>query len=91
MSEEGSKEGKLLTEVVSEESIAEIVSKWTHIPITKLMSGDKEKLLHLEETLKNRVIGQDHAIRLISDAIIRQRAGIKDENRPIGSFMFLGP
>jgi ATP-dependent Clp protease ATP-binding subunit ClpB len=91
MSEEGSKEGKLLTEVVSEESIAEIVSKWTHIPITKLMSGDKEKLLHLEETLKNRVIGQDHAIRLISDAIIRQRAGIKDENRPIGSFLFLGP
>lgn len=91
MSEEGTKEGKLLTEVVSEESIAEIVSKWTHIPITKLMSGDKEKLLHLEETLKNRVIGQDHAIRLISDAIIRQRAGIKDENRPIGSFMFLGP
>ena len=91
MSEDGNKEGKLLTEVVSEESIAEIVSKWTHIPITKLMSGDKEKLLHLEETLKKRVIGQDHAIRLISDAIIRQRAGIKDENRPIGSFLFLGP
>lgn len=91
MSDEGMKEGKLLTEVVSEESIAEIVSKWTHIPITKLMSGDKEKLLHLEETLKKRVIGQDHAIKLISDAIIRQRAGIKDENRPIGSFLFLGP
>jgi len=91
MSEEGEKEGKLLTEIVTDESIAEIVSKWTHIPITKLMSGDKEKLLHLEETLKNRVIGQDHAIRLISDAIIRQRAGIKDENRPIGSFLFLGP
>ena len=77
MSDEGMKEGKLLTEVVSEESIAEIVSKWTHIPITKLMSGDKEKLLHLEETLKKRVIGQDHAIKLISDAIIRQRAGLK--------------
>ena len=84
-------EGKLLTEVVTEESIAEIVSKWTQIPVTKLMSGDKEKLLHLEETLRKRVIGQDHAIRLISDAIIRQRAGIKDENRPIGSFLFLGP
>ncbi|MDX9691238.1 MAG: AAA family ATPase [Acholeplasmataceae bacterium] len=84
-------EGKLLTEVVTEESIAEIVSKWTSIPITKLMSGDKEKLLHLEETLAKRVIGQDHALRLISDAIIRQRAGIKDENRPIGSFLFLGP
>ncbi|MCF7930226.1 MAG: AAA family ATPase [Acholeplasmataceae bacterium] len=82
---------KLLTEVVSEESIAEIVSKWTQIPISKLMSGDKEKLLHLEKTLKNRVIGQDHALKLISDAIIRQRAGIKDENRPIGSFLFLGP
>lgn len=84
-------EGKLLTEVVTEESIAEIVSKWTQIAVTKLMSGDKEKLLHLEETLRKRVIGQDHAIRLISDAIIRQRAGVKDENRPIGSFLFLGP
>ncbi|MBE0700908.1 MAG: AAA family ATPase [Acholeplasmataceae bacterium] len=84
-------EGRLLTEVVSEESIAEIVSKWTMIPITKLMSGDKEKLLHLESTLQKRVIGQDHALKLISDAIIRQRAGIKDEHRPIGSFFFLGP
>jgi ATP-dependent Clp protease ATP-binding subunit ClpB len=84
-------EGKLLTEVVTEESIAEIVSKWTQIPVSKLMSGDREKLLHLEETLKKRVIGQDHALQLISDAIIRQRAGIKDENRPIGSFFFLGP
>ncbi|PKK98340.1 MAG: ATP-dependent chaperone ClpB [Tenericutes bacterium HGW-Tenericutes-2] len=88
---ENQMEGKLLTEIVSEESIAEIVSKWTNIPISKLMSGDKEKLLHLESTLKKRVIGQDHALRLISDAIIRQRAGIKDENRPIGSFLFLGP
>jgi ATP-dependent Clp protease ATP-binding subunit ClpB len=84
-------EGKLLTEIVSEESIAEIVSKWTHIPISKLMSGDKEKLIHLESALQTRVIGQDHALKLISDAIIRQRAGIKDENRPIGSFLFLGP
>ncbi len=91
LTEETQKEGKLLTEVVTEESIAEIVSKWTQIPVSKLMSGDKEKLLHLEETLKKRVIGQDHALRLISDAIIRQRAGIKDENRPIGSFLFLGP
>ena len=91
MALENQMEGKLLTEIVSEESIAEIVSKWTNIPISKLMSGDKEKLLHLESTLKKRVIGQDHALRLISDAIIRQRAGIKDENRPIGSFLFLGP
>ena len=91
LSVETQAEGKLLTEIVTEESIAEIVSKWTQIPVSKLMSGDKEKLLHLEETLKKRVIGQDHALRLISDAIIRQRAGIKDENRPIGSFLFLGP
>ena len=84
-------EGRLLTEVVTEDIIAEIVSSWTHIPVSKLLSGDKEKLIHLEETLRKRVIGQDHAIRLISDAIIRQRAGIKDENRPIGSFLFLGP
>ncbi len=91
LSEESKSEGRLLTEIVSEESIADIVSKWTHIPMSKLMSGDKEKLLHLEETLKQRVIGQDHALKLITDAIIRQRAGIKDENRPIGSFLFLGP
>lgn len=91
MSAKSMSEGRLLTEVVTEESIADVVSKWTAIPVSKLMSGDKEKLLHLEETLKQRVIGQDHAIKLISDAIIRQRAGIKDENRPIGSFLFLGP
>ncbi len=84
-------EGRLLTEIVSEEIIAEIVANWTHIPISKLMSGDKEKLIHLEETLRKRVIGQDHALHLISNAIIRQRAGIKDEHRPIGSFLFLGP
>jgi ATP-dependent Clp protease ATP-binding subunit ClpB len=82
---------ELLSEVVTEESIADIVSKWTLIPIKKLMSGDKEKLLHLETTLKERIIGQDHVLKLISDAIIRQRAGIKDANRPIGSFLFLGP
>ncbi len=91
LSDETKAEGRLLTEVVSEESIAEIVSKWTHIPISKLMSGDREKLIHLEDTLKQRVIGQDHALKLISDAIMRQRAGIKDEHRPIGSFLFLGP
>jgi len=91
MTQDSQKEGKLLTEVVTEESIAEIVSKWTQIPLSKLLSGDREKLLHLEQTLKKRVIGQDHALKLISDAIMRQRAGIKDENRPIGSFLFLGP
>lgn len=82
---------ELISETVSEENIAEVVSKWTHIPVSKLMQGDREKLINLESELKKRVIGQDEAIRLVSDAIIRQRAGIKNENRPIGSFMFLGP
>ncbi len=91
MTDELKSQDRLLTEVVSEESIAEIVSKWTHIPVTRLMAGDKEKLLNLEDTLRKRVIGQDHALKLISDAIIRQRAGIKDANRPIGTFFFLGP
>jgi ATP-dependent Clp protease ATP-binding subunit ClpB len=82
---------ELISETVSEENIAEVVSKWTHIPVSKLMQGDREKLINLDQELKKRVIGQDEAITLVSDAIIRQRAGIKNENRPIGSFMFLGP
>jgi ATP-dependent Clp protease ATP-binding subunit ClpB len=82
---------KLISETVTEENIAEVVSKWTHIPVAKLMQGDRDKLINLAQELKKRVIGQDQAIELISDAIIRQRAGIKNENRPIGSFMFLGP
>lgn len=86
-----SKENHLLSEAVDEEDIAEVVAKWTNIPISKLMQGEKEKILHLKETLEKRVIGQEEAVSLISDAIIRQRAGIKDENRPIGSFLFLGP
>ncbi|MDE6584637.1 MAG: AAA family ATPase, partial [Anaeroplasmataceae bacterium] len=85
------KEHHLLSETVEEENIAEVVAKWTNIPISKLMQGEKEKILHLKDTLKERVIGQDEAVGLIADAIIRQRAGIKDENRPIGSFLFLGP
>ena len=89
--QEKSKDDHLLSESVSEEDVAEVVSKWTNIPISKLMQGEKEKILHLADTLKNRVIGQDEAVELISDAIIRQRAGIKDENKPIGSFLFLGP
>ena len=84
-------EHRMLSEIVTDENIAEIVSKWTHIPIEKLVQADRDKLIHLEDALKERVIGQDHALKLISDAIIRQRAGIKDMNRPIGSFMFLGP
>ncbi len=85
------KNDKLISEVVTEEDIAEIVSKSTNIPVSKLVKGDREKLLSLKETLSKRVIGQDEALELVSDAIIRQRAGIKDENRPIGSFLFLGP
>ncbi len=85
------KDNHLLSESVDEEDIAVVVSKWTNIPISKLMQGEKDKILHLKETLEQRVIGQDEAVSLVSDAIIRQRAGIKDENRPIGSFLFLGP
>ena len=81
----------LLSSTVDDESIANIVSKWTNIPVTKLVGTEKDKLLNLENNMKKRVKGQDKAIHLISEAIIRARAGIKDPNRPIGSFMFLGP
>ncbi len=81
----------MLSDVVTEENIASIVSKMTNIPVSRIIKGDKEKVLSLAETLKKRVIGQDEAINLVSDAILRQRAGIKDQNRPIGSFLFLGP
>ncbi len=82
---------KLISEVVTENDIASIISKSTGIPINKLIKGEKEKVLGLNDLLSKRVIGQEEAINLVSDAIIRQRAGIKDENRPIGSFLFLGP
>ena len=82
---------EILSDTVDEESIAAIISKWTNIPISKLAEGDKEKLLHLEDKMKERVKGQDNAIHLVTEAIIRSRAGIKDPNRPIGSFIFLGP
>lgn len=82
---------QILSEVVDENNVAEVISKWTHIPVAKLVKGDREKLLNLKETLQKRVIGQDEALQLVSDAIIRQRAGIKDQNKPIGSFLFLGP
>ncbi len=84
-------DNKLLSEVVTDEEVASVISKWTNIPVSKLVKGDREKLLSLKDTLKKRVIGQDQALELVSDAIIRQRAGIKDINRPIGSFLFLGP
>ena len=91
MGEEIESTDRLLKEEVDEEDIAEIVSKWTKIPVSKLMQGEMEKLLHLEDHLHERVVGQDEAVKAVSDAIIRARAGIKDPNRPIGSFIFLGP
>ncbi|MDR2995662.1 MAG: AAA family ATPase, partial [Bacillus cereus] len=84
-------ENRLLREEVSEEEIADIVSRWTGIPVVKLVEGEREKLLRLEQILSERVIGQEEAVGLVSDAVLRARAGIKDPNRPIGSFIFLGP
>ena len=87
-------EGKarsLLRDKVTEEEIARIVERWTGIPVSRLMEGEREKLLHMEDILHRRVIGQEEAVRLVSEAIIRSRAGIADPNRPIGSFLFLGP
>jgi ATP-dependent Clp protease ATP-binding subunit ClpB len=85
------KGSRLLKEEIDEEDIAEIVSKWTGIPVTKLLEGEVQKLLHLEEHLHQRVIGQNEAIEVVSNAVRRARAGLKDPNRPIGSFLFLGP
>ena len=82
---------RLLREIVTEGEISEIVSKWTGIPVTRLIEGERDKLLRLPETLHQRVIGQDEAVQLVADAVLRARAGIKDPKRPIGSFIFLGP
>lgn len=82
---------RLLREEVTEEEIAEIVSKWTGIPVARLVEGEREKLLRLDEVLHRRVVGQDDAVKLVADAVIRARSGIKDPRRPIGSFIFLGP
>ena len=84
-------EGRMLSEVVDEESIAKVVSKWTHIDVSKLLSSQREKLLHLKDQLSLRVVGQDEALDLVTDAILRSKAQVSDTNRPIGSFMFLGP
>ena len=80
-----------MKEEVDEEDIAEVVARWTGIPVSRLMEGEVQKLLHLEEQLHQRVIGQDEAVKAVADAVIRARAGLKDPNRPIGSFIFLGP
>jgi len=82
---------KLIKEEVSEEEIAQVVSRWTGVPVAKLMEGEKEKLLHLGDELHKRVIGQDEAVQAVAEAVIRARSGMKDPNRPIGSFIFLGP
>ena len=82
---------KLLSDTVDSDDIAKVISTWTSIPISKLVSSEKDKLLHLEENMKKRVMGQDKALELVSDAILRSRSGIKDPNKPIGSFIFLGP
>ena len=89
--EKGGKQRSLVKEEVSQDEIAEVVAKWTGIPVTRLMEGEKEKLLRLEEVLHQRVIGQDEAVQLAAEAILRARSGIKDPRRPIGSFLFLGP
>ena len=86
-----SMQSQILSDVVSEDNIAEIVSRWTNVPVSKLVGGEKEKLLSLKDNLKKRVKGQDEAIELVSNAILRARSGIKDPRRPIGSFIFLGP
>ena len=88
---EKQKEDALIQETVNEESIARIVSKWTGIEVTRLVESERQKLLHLQDALAKRVIGQDQALELVSDAILRSKAQIQDENRPIGSFLFLGP
>src|SRR3970282_709145 len=74
-----------------EEDIAEVVSKWTHIPVSRMMEGEVQKLIHMEERLHLRVVGQDEAITAVANALPRARAGLQDPNRPLGSFMFLGP
>ncbi len=85
------KDGKMLKEEVDEEDVAEVVSKWTGIPVSKMLEGEVEKLLHMEERLGQRVVGQEEAIRAVSNAVRRARAGLQDPNRPIGSFIFMGP
>jgi ATP-dependent Clp protease ATP-binding subunit ClpB len=88
---EGSDEGSLLREEVTDEEIAEVVARWTGIPVTRLVESEREKLLRLDDVLHERVVGQDEAVRAVADAVMRARAGVKDPRRPIGSFLFLGP
>ena len=91
LEQEGRARARLVKEEVSDEEIAEVVAKWSGVPVTRLVEGEKEKLLRLEETLHRRVVGQDEAVNLVTEAILRARSGIKDPRRPVGSFLFLGP
>jgi ATP-dependent Clp protease ATP-binding subunit ClpB len=91
VTERAQSDSRLIKEEVDEEDIAKVVSRWTGVPVTKLMEGEMERLLHLEDELHNRVIGQDEAVTAVAEAVIRARSGLKDPNRPIGSFIFLGP
>src|SRR5204863_921406 len=86
-----SADGKLVNEAVTEEGIASVVSRWTGVPVDKMLEGERGKLLRMEDELRKRVIGQDEAVRAVPDAVRRARAGLQDPNRPIGSFLFLGP
>src|SRR5207248_8462755 len=89
--EEHERETTYLKEEVDAEDVAEVVAKWTGIPVSRLMEGEVEKLIHLEERLHKRVIGQDEAVEAVANALRRSRAGLQDPNRPIGNFLFLGP
>ena len=82
---------RMLKEVVQEGDIAAVVSRWTGVPVDKLLEGEREKLLHMEESLRDRVVGQEEAVKAVSEAVRRARAGLQDPNRPIGSFLLLGP
>jgi len=88
---EGQDKATLLQEEVTEEEIAQVVARWTHIPVTRLLEGERQKLLHLDDALHQRVVGQDEAVQAVADSVLRARAGVKDPKRPIGSFVFLGP
>ena len=89
--QDGHSASRLLREEVTEDEVAEIVSRWSGIPVSRLVEGEREKLLRLYEILHQRVVGQDEAVQRVADAVIRARAGIKDPTRPVGSFIFLGP
>src|SRR6202034_3802218 len=84
-------QGQMLKQEVTDREIAEVVSRWTGIPVDRMLEGERQKLLHMEDKLRQRVVGQDETVAVVADAVRRARAGLQDPNRPIGSFLFLGP